>query len=120
MNNYEDFERYDETESVWKIDGPIGRLDFFWVFLGVTVILLFVIFLKTFLGSLLFPLVILLTVASLWLWFVATTKRFFDITGNKRNGIIITIILFLANLYFHPVCYFAIGICLLIKGKYIK
>lgn len=120
MNNYDDFEQYDETESVWKIDGPIGRLDYFWVFLGTTILLLFVILLKSFFGMLLFPLMIVILGISFWLYFVATAKRFFDITGDKKNGVIITIILLLVNLFFQPVCYLSIGICLLIKGKYIK
>lgn len=120
MNNYEAYERYDETESVWEIDGPIGRLDYFWVFLGTTVLLLFVTLLKTFLGMLLFPLMIIIIGIAFWIFFVGTAKRFFDITGSKKNGIIITVILILVNAFFQPVCYLTLALCLLIKGKYIK
>ena len=28
-----DFNNFDESESIWKIDGPIGRKDYFWVLL---------------------------------------------------------------------------------------
>ena len=27
----EEVPNYDETESIWKIDGPIGRMSYFWI-----------------------------------------------------------------------------------------
>lgn len=35
----EEVPNYDETESIWKIDGPIGRMSYFWITLGVLLIL---------------------------------------------------------------------------------
>lgn len=84
---------FDESESVWKIDGPMRRKNFIWnifgitLLLGVPALLLYQVF-----GLLLFPLIIVLLLCTIWLSFATLSKRFWDITGSKMWGIIIAII----------------------------
>ncbi|MBR1424691.1 hypothetical protein IJ579_03920 [bacterium] len=37
---------FDESESMWKIDGPIGRLSYFWVCITIMLFLVPIIILK--------------------------------------------------------------------------
>ena len=84
---------FDESESVWKIDGPMRRKNFIWnifgitLLLGVPALLLYQVF-----GLLLFPLILILLLCAIWLSFATLSKRLWDITGSKMWGIIIAII----------------------------
>ena len=92
---------FEKSESIWKIDGPIDRLDFFWgilssIFFAIPVVLLKLIGLAGFF----FPVCISLLLIAIWLMFTAFSKRFYDITGQLKWGIITAILLFVINLFF--------------------
>lgn len=85
---------FDESESIWKIDGPIGRKDFVWAQLAVLFFVVPVILLKLIgLAVLLFPVVIILLLVGFWLSFAAFSKRFYDLFGSLKVGVISSIVL---------------------------
>lgn len=112
---------FDVSESVWKIDGPINRKSYIWISLGITIVGFFLILLKlTGLLMLLFPVAIIIAIILLWLTYASMTKRYYDITGSLKWGVIISIAVFLLTFVFKPVVTIAwiLGLC--IPGKLIK
>lgn len=89
---------FDESESIWKIDGPMRRKNFIWNTIGIFLLLwlpAFLLYLA--LGPLLFPVIIVLLLCGIWLSLAACSKRFWDITGSKMWGIIIAIIVIICQ-----------------------
>ena len=81
---------FDESESVWKIDGPMRRKNFIWNMIGIFLLLgLPALLLYQAVGALLFPVILILLLCAIWLSFATLSKRFWDITGSKMWGIII-------------------------------
>ncbi len=116
INNSVDF---DESESIWKFDGPIGRKDYFWLQLGILFVAVFVGLLKTF-AMLLFPLLIILILVLVYLSFVSISKRYYDITGSLKIGVIIAIVTFLINIVIPLAGLIAVVCGLFVPGKLIK
>ena len=84
---------FDESESVWEIDGPMRRKNFIWNMIGIFLLLgLPALLLNQAVGALLFPVILILLLCAIWLSFATLSKRFWDITGSKMWGIIIAII----------------------------
>ena len=112
---------FEKSESIWKIDGPIGRLDFFWGILGSIFFAIPVILLKLIgLAGFLFPVCIILLLIAIWLMFTAFSKRFYDITGQLKWGIIIAILLFVINLFFPIITPILLITGLAVPGKLLK
>lgn len=98
-------ENYDESESIFKIDGPINRIKFFWtsVGLGIYTAISMVLYWAIYLGFCRFGgpgVIFLICIFSiiyllpfLYLTFVNYSKRLYDITGSKQKGIIFSLIL---------------------------
>lgn len=112
---------FEKSESIWKIDGPIGRLDFFWgilssIFFAIPVVLLKLIGLAGFF----FPVCISLLLIAIWLMFAAFSKRFYDITGQLKWGIIIAILLFVINLFFPIITPILLITGLAVPGKLLR
>lgn len=116
INNSVDF---DESESIWKFDGPIGRKDYIWLQLGIFFVVGLIYWLKTF-AILLFPLLIILILILFYLSFASTSKRYYDITGSLKSGIIIAIVIFLINFVIPLVGLIGVGCGVIIPGKLIK
>lgn len=116
----EEVPNYDETESIWKIDGPIGRMSYFWITLGVLLILVAPALLIRLLMPFLVPIALILVLIGIYLAFVATAKRFYDITGDSKKGTIIAIVLILLQWVFSPVGFVILALCLFVPGKFIK
>ena len=109
--NYVNYD-YDKSESIWKIDGPIGRMDFVWAQLAVLFFVIPVILLKMLgLVTFLFPVAIILLLLAIWLSFAAFAKRFYDLLGSLKIGVILSIVLII----FYGVIPF-IGIVMLLVG----
>ncbi len=114
MGNFE----VEKSESIWKIDGPIGRLDFFWgilisIFFALPAILLNLVGL----AAILFPVCIILIIISCWLIFAAFSKRFYDITGQLKWGVIIAILLYIINIFLPIITPILLIIGLAVPGK---
>ena len=110
----------EKSESIWKIDGPIGRLDFFWAFAGSIFFALPVILLKLIgLATVLFPICIILLLIAIWLYYAGLAKRFYDITGALKWGIIIAIVIFITT-KFYFVSIGALFVGLFVPGKLLK
>lgn len=116
----EEVPNYDETESIWKIDGPIGRMSYFWITLGVLLILVAPALLIRLLMPFLVPIALILVLIGIYLSFVATAKRFYDITGDSKKGTIIAIVLILLQWVFSPIGFVILALCLFVPGKFIK
>lgn len=98
-------ENYDESESIFKIDGPINRIKFFWtsVGLGIYTAISMVLYWAIYLGFCRYGglgVIFLICVFSiiyllpfLYLTFVNYSKRLYDITGSKQKGIIFSLVL---------------------------
>ena len=113
------------SKSICKIDGPIGRLDFFLKTLiyGICVVIAFTfrLVLVDMLGEFLSkPLAIVILLVFIWLVFVVTAKRLWDLLGDKRNGIIASVLVFVIGAIIQPVGLIADLICLFVKGKCIE
>jgi len=118
----EDYQNdYDVSESVWKIDGPIGRKSYLWVNIGL-ILLLIPIFLLKISGLLmfLFPVALILALIMIWISYAATAKRFCDIAGSLKAGVLIAVVVFLLNFVFKPITLIALIVGLLMPGKFIK
>ena len=116
----EEVPNYDETESIWKIDGPIGRMSYFWITLGILLILVAPALLIRLLMPFLVPIALILVLIGIYLSFVATAKRLYDITGDSKKGTIIAIVLILLQWVFSPVGFVILALCLFVPGKFIK
>ncbi len=117
----------DESESIWKIDGPIGRSKFFWDFVKSLLFLLPIYLLKSLVGitpggdlGLIILVAMTFGLASFWVYFCATSKRYYDIIGNKRDGILIAIGSYILSFIFRPTALVILLIGLFAKGKYIS
>ncbi len=112
---------FDKSESIWKIDGPIGRLDFFWSMLACNFFILPVYLLARIgLAVFLFPVCIILVLIAIWLMFAAFSKRFYDITGQLKWGIIITILMIIICIIIPIVATILLVIGLALPGKLLK
>ena len=117
----EEMKDFNISENIWKIDGPIGRLDFFVKSVIYTIC--------TGLGFLLFSqiapfvplfIIVILIIAIFWLFFVITAKRLWDIFGEKKTGLISAILTYTIGLLITPIGGIVCLICLFVKGKYIE
>ena len=70
--------------------------------------------------GLLFPVALILALIIVYLTYVSFAKRFYDITGSLKWGIIISILIFLLTAVFHLLPTVMLFICLLVPGKLIK
>ena len=66
------------------------------------------------------PIALILVLIGIYLSFVATAKRFYDITGDSKKGTIIAIVLILLQWVFSPVGFVILALCLFVPGKFIK
>ena len=66
------------------------------------------------------PLAIVILLVFIWLVFVVTAKRLWDLLGDKRNGIIASVLVFVIGAIIQPVGLIADLICLFVKGKCIE
>lgn len=129
-------ENYDESESIFKIDGPINRIKFFWtsVGLGIYTAISMVLYWAIYLGFCRFGgpgVIFLICIFSiiyllpfLYLTFVNYSKRLYDITGSKQKGIIFSLILIVlmvalgfVSIWFPIIVYLVI---LFKQGKLVK
>ena len=55
-----------------------------------------------------------------WVFFVALSKRFYDITGSLKKGIIIAVVLSIVNLIWNAVMGIVMLILFFLPGKMIK
>lgn len=135
MENYDEI-NFDESESIFKIDGPINRIKFFWtsVGLGIYTVISLVLYLAIYFGFCRFGgpgVIFLISVFSiiyllpfLYLTFVNYSKRLYDITGSKQKGIILSLVLIILmgalgfiSLLFPIIAYLAV---LFMRGKLVK
>lgn len=120
LDNGPEFD-FDPSESIWKIDGPIGRKDFIWAQVAVLAIALPAILLNLIgLAAFLFPVIIILILIALWLSFAAFTKRFYDLMGSLKWSVILTILLFLLNAVLPIISLVMLFVGIFIPGKLIR
>ena len=120
LDNGPEFD-FDPSESIWKIDGPIGRKDFIWAQVAVLAIALPAILLNLIgLATFLFPVIIILILIALWLSFAAFTKRFYDLMGSLKWSVILTILLFLLNVVLPIIGLVMLFVGIFIPGKLIR
>lgn len=110
---------WDEGKNIFKIDGPIGRLDFFWITLGILIVTLPIVLFKE-LFILIFPIAIILLLAIIWISFVSLAKRMWDITGQFKQGLIIAIVLTVIQWIFSIFGLVILIVCLAVPGKLIN
>ena len=67
-----------------------------------------------------FPVCISLLLIAIWLMFAAFSKRFYDITGQLKWGIIIAILLFVINLFFPIITPILLITGLAVPGKLLR
>jgi len=86
---------YEEGESIFKIDGPIGR----WTYIKLLMIITIaaaaaVLAIRFLIGGVTLAVFMLASFVLLlyYLYFVNFAKRYYDITGDKRIGIILSIV----------------------------
>ena len=81
--------------SLWKLDEPIGRLKFFLnsIFIFVVMIVLTAPFFSVLAApnGTKGPLAIILGLVALYLSFINISKRFWDLTGRKMQGVWFTV-----------------------------
>ena len=118
--------RPDETESIWKIDGPIGRSKYFWDIIKSFLIVLPAFFFRDLIGvtckfvALPFTFAVIFIIASFWIYFCATSKRYYDVIGNKRDAILVVIGSYILSFIFKPTALVVLLIGLFAKGKYVS
>ncbi len=114
-------------KSLWKFDGPIGRLRFFMIQLSVLIGVVAVIFVKSNVipyihhcpvDMLKFLLVVILLL--LWTSYMAIAKRIYDIFASKKMGIIFSVLLFFTGLFIKGVAAIFVIALMFIPGKMIK
>lgn len=123
-----------QFENFLKINNPSGRLEFFKYTILIAILqlifaLIFVYAMKNILGLksiIWFPLVfaIIVELPLLYLYFVQSAKRLWDITGEKNNAIIINIFVFIISVIgminFAPLALIIYLVLILCQGKIIK
>lgn len=123
-----------QFENFLKINNPSGRLEFFKYTILIAILqlifaLIFVYAMKNILGLksiIWFPLVfaIIVELPLLYLYFVQSAKRLWDITGEKNNAIIINIFVFIISVIgmisFAPLAFIIYLVLILCQGKIIK
>lgn len=84
---------YEESESIWKLDGPIGRLGYLKiVFLMLIYAVTFVFASQNQLAPAFAIIFLICALVLVYLNFVATAKRLWDIFNDKKLAIIITVV----------------------------
>ncbi len=112
---------YEPSECFWKIDGPIGRKDFIWMQIGIILISLPAIILGIMgLAGVLFPIILITILIDIWLSIAAFSKRFYDLFGSLKVGVITTIGLLLLNLILPVISVIMLIVGATIPGKLIK
>lgn len=113
--------------NLFWFDGPIGRFRFFVIsLLGLISVIAIVFthsFIIPFIQSCPAPMIEFLIVLMLiyyWVFFVALSKRFYDITGSLKKGIIIAVVLSIVNLIWNAVMGVVMLILFFLPGKMIK
>ena len=123
-----------QFENLLKINNPIGRFEFFKYSILIAILqlifaLIFVYATSNILGLksiIWFPLVfaIIVELPLLYLYFVQSAKRLWDITGEKNNAIIINIFVFIISVIgmisFAPLALIIYLVLILCQGKIIK
>ena len=123
-----------QFENLLKINNPIGRFEFFKYSILIAILqlifaLIFVYATSNILGLksiIWFPLVfaIFIELPLLYLYFVQSAKRLWDITGEKYNAIIINIFIFIISVIgmisFVPLALIIYLVLILRQGKIIK
>ena len=123
-----------QFENFLKINNPSGRLEFFKYTILIAILqlifaLIFVYAMKNILGLksiIWFPLVfaIIVELPLLYLYFVQSAKRLWDITGEKNNAIIINIFVFIISVIgminFAPLALIIYLVLIFCQGKIIK
>ena len=114
-------------KNLFWFDGPIGRFRFFVIsLLGLISVFAIVFthsFIIPFIQSCPAPMIGFLIVLMLiyyWVFFVAVSKRLYDITGSLKKGIIIAVVLSTLNLLFNVIMLIAMIALMFIPGKMIK
>jgi len=108
-------------------DGPIGRFRFFVISLFGLISVIAIVFTHSFIipfiQSCPAPMIKFLIVLMLiyyWLFFVALSKRLYDVTGSLKKGIIIAVVLSIINLIWNIVMGVVMLILFFVPGKMIK
>lgn len=84
---------FEESCSIWKLDGPIGRWDFFKLNIILFVIALIVgLALHSPIGSMVSILILPLSLVAAYLMIVATIKRFWDVFADRTTAIVAFVI----------------------------
>ncbi len=123
-----------QFENLLKINNPSGRLEFFKYTILIAILqlifaLIFVYATSNILGLksiIWFPLAfaIIVELPLLYLYFVQSAKRLWDITGEKNNAIIINIFIFIISVIgmisFAPLALIIYLVLILCQGKIIK
>ena len=123
-----------QFENLLKINNPIGRFEFFKYSILIAILqlifaLIFVYATSNILGLksiIWFPLAfaIIVELPLLYLYFVQSAKRLWDITGEKNNAIIINIFIFIISVIgmisFAPLALIIYLVLILCQGKIIK
>ena len=80
---------FDSSDSIWKLDGPIGRFDFFKIFFIALVSYFIQIFaMQNQLARLFIIIFLIVGLVILYLSIVATIKRLWDIFASRGTAII--------------------------------
>lgn len=89
---------FDESESFWKIDGPICRKDYIKsMFLLYLLLVLPAVLLYMFFGAFLLGLILILLLCGSWILIAIMSKRLWDITGSKVWGIVLAILIWISQ-----------------------
>ena len=86
-------EYYEETDgSMIKLNAPISRSKFFIYFLFYLLWGVGTVAAKVLFGALLFPVIIISIIGLIYIQFIISTSRLWDITANKKLSVIISIV----------------------------
>ena len=111
-------------KNLFWFDGPIGRFRYFMINLVIFIIefVALILFKEIFilLFKALWPILILGILLIVWITFVATAKRLYDITTSLKNGIIISVVLMLVSLLLSKLSFLIFLVLVFIPGKMIK
>ena len=117
-----DYTEVIEGGSLWKLDGPIGRWSYFKTILKVLLLplLMWVVAFILPVESVIRFLGIIIALLSLYLIFIATVKRFYDVMGSLKSGLILAIVSYVLGFFIHIIGLITFIVLFFIPGKLVK
>ncbi len=113
--------------TLCKINEPMNKETFFKISITLLIIQIAFVFLYTFVHFslknpyhiviLFFVFLVLIAIPILYMYFILSTKRIWDITGSKLKSLAINIPLFVASIIVFPLLIVVYVCLLLIEGK---